>query len=243
MRRKLTTKEFIYKAKLIHKNKYDYSKVNYINTKTKIIINCHTHGEFQITPNNHLQGKGCPICGAIIRSEKQKQRLTTKKFVTMAKKIHAKYDYSKVKYIDSKSLITVVCDKGHEFTITPSALLSGRGCTKCSSKGYEEIREYFKENKIILNERKTITNQDFKFHFYVQSLNLAIEYNGNQHFNDIYFENKPELEQSLREIDKLKTMYCKNNKIPLLKLSSEDIGNIGGIINRIVQRLYTYTKK
>lgn len=44
--RKLTTKEFIEKAKLIHGTRYDYSKVNYINNKTPVNIICKEHGEF-----------------------------------------------------------------------------------------------------------------------------------------------------------------------------------------------------
>jgi len=56
-------KKFIKKAQEVHDiNKYDYSKVNYINTKTKIIILCYKHGEFSQKPSMHLMGRGCPIC-------------------------------------------------------------------------------------------------------------------------------------------------------------------------------------
>ena len=57
-----TTEEFITKAKSIHRGKYDYSKVEYINNHTNITIICPNHGEFTITPNNHLRGRGCPVC-------------------------------------------------------------------------------------------------------------------------------------------------------------------------------------
>lgn len=59
---KLTTKEFIEKAKKIHGDKYDYSKVDYINYNTKVCIICPEHGEFWQIPNNHLFGAGCPTC-------------------------------------------------------------------------------------------------------------------------------------------------------------------------------------
>ena len=58
----LNTNEFIEKAELVHSN-YDYSKVEYVNNKTKVIIICQKHGEFLISPDNFLQGKGCPKCG------------------------------------------------------------------------------------------------------------------------------------------------------------------------------------
>lgn len=61
--KKLTTAEFISKAKLIHGDKYDYSKVEYCDARTKVRIICPKHGEFLITPNAHLNLKqGCREC-------------------------------------------------------------------------------------------------------------------------------------------------------------------------------------
>ena len=54
--------EFIEKANEIHNNKYDYSKFVYINAKTKGIIICPKHGEFEQSPDIHLQGFGCHKC-------------------------------------------------------------------------------------------------------------------------------------------------------------------------------------
>ena len=62
---KYNTDDFINKAKEIHKDKYDYSKVDYIDSKTKVKITCEEHGEFEQQPYNHLRGKGCPKCGTI----------------------------------------------------------------------------------------------------------------------------------------------------------------------------------
>jgi hypothetical protein len=58
-----TTNEFIEKSKTIHGNKYDYSKVEYINSKKKVIITCPIHGDFLIEPNAFLMGRGCNKCG------------------------------------------------------------------------------------------------------------------------------------------------------------------------------------
>lgn len=66
----MTTEEFIQKAKAIHGDKYDYSKVEYVNNRTNVTIICPMHGEFQQTPANHLKGQGCPACG------RKKQQLT-----------------------------------------------------------------------------------------------------------------------------------------------------------------------
>ena len=60
---KSNTEEFIRKSKLIHGNKYDYSKVDYVNNRVKVIITCPEHGDFIQKPLDHLHGSGCPECG------------------------------------------------------------------------------------------------------------------------------------------------------------------------------------
>jgi hypothetical protein len=61
--RKLTVDEFIVNAKLVHGDRYDYSKVEYINWKTSVIVVCPEHGEFSVRPNTHVSGGvGCLLC-------------------------------------------------------------------------------------------------------------------------------------------------------------------------------------
>lgn len=87
--KKLTKEIFIEKAQQAHgDNKYDYSKVNYINNKTKVCIICPEHGEFWQTPSNHLQGKGCPECGKI--KQGFKRRLDFNNFLKSANLLHNK---------------------------------------------------------------------------------------------------------------------------------------------------------
>ncbi len=51
------------KSKIVHNDKYDYSKVNYVNSQFKVIIRCPIHGDFDQKPSRHVSGQGCPICG------------------------------------------------------------------------------------------------------------------------------------------------------------------------------------
>jgi hypothetical protein len=62
MARKITTEEFIKRARQAHGDKYDYSKVNYVKSTTKVCIICPKHGEFWQRPNDHLRGRGCMNC-------------------------------------------------------------------------------------------------------------------------------------------------------------------------------------
>ena len=80
MSKKLTTGDFIIKSRKIHGNKYDYSKVNYVDIKTKVIITCLIHGDFQQTPGSHINQKsGCKKCGR--QSQTQKRKLGLEKFI------------------------------------------------------------------------------------------------------------------------------------------------------------------
>lgn len=58
----ITTEEWIERAKRVHGDKYDYSKVEYVNNTTPITIVCPIHGEFKQKPDTHTQGAGCPVC-------------------------------------------------------------------------------------------------------------------------------------------------------------------------------------
>ena len=127
----MNTEEFINKANKVHNGKYDYSKVEYVNAKTKICIICPEHGEFWQTPNNHLSGKGCALC-----ANENKLHLYNKsndKFISEAQMIHYdKYDYSKVEYVNAYTKVCIICPIHGEFWQTPHNHLQGQGCPKCS---------------------------------------------------------------------------------------------------------------
>ena len=124
-----TTETFIAKANKKHNFKYDYHKVKYVNAKTKVIVICKICGyEFSVTPDCHLRGCGCPHCA-------KNGRDTTETFIAKANKIHNfKYDYHKVKYINSRTKVIVICKIcGYEFSVLPKQHLSGSGCPNCAN--------------------------------------------------------------------------------------------------------------
>lgn len=121
---KYTKELFINRANEIHNNKYDYSLVEYINSKTNVIILCKTHGVFEQSPNRHLSGNGCIQCGYV--------RDTTESYINKAKKIHNdKYDYSLVEYINCRERVKIICPIHGIFYQIANYHLSGCGCKKC----------------------------------------------------------------------------------------------------------------
>ena len=140
--KKLTKKEFIERAKKIHGNKYDYSKVKYIDYETPVRIICPIHGEFQQSPNSHLHSYGCPKCGR--KSINADRKLTTEEFIKKAKEVHGdKYDYSKVEYKNNKTPVTIICPIHGEFRQRPANHLNGNGCKKCAVEESRLSKEIF----------------------------------------------------------------------------------------------------
>lgn len=128
MPKKITTSDFIETVKKINGDKYDYSKVNYIDSKHKVCIICPKHGEFWQFPHNHKAGDQCPECS------KEQQSIGKEEFIKRAnKKYNNKYDYSKVIWKNTKTKVTIICPIHGEFEQTPERhLISVTGCSKCS---------------------------------------------------------------------------------------------------------------
>lgn len=125
--------KFIEKSNKIHNNKYDYSKIEYINNNKKVEIICNIHGCFNQTPGSHLNGNGCPKCGT--ESSAKNQRDTTEIFIEKSKKVHGdKYDYSYVNYIDRHTKVKIICKEHGFFEQLPNNHISGQICGKCAGK-------------------------------------------------------------------------------------------------------------
>lgn len=130
MSKKKTIEEFLVEAKGIHGEKYDYSKVDYVNNLTKVCIICPEHGEFWQTPKAHICGNGCPKCARKLVGEKSRKSVDD--FIRDAKNVHGdKYDYSRVNYVDCETEVCIICPEHGEFWQTPIRHLNSNGCPKC----------------------------------------------------------------------------------------------------------------
>jgi len=149
MGKKLTTNDWIAKATLLHGNKYDYSKVNYINARTKVVITCPVHGDFEQLSNGHLQGYGCKKC-ALLNNKKSLQE-----FVNQANKKHDyRYDYTKTKYTNSTTKVVITCNKHGDFKQTPHHHLEGVGCPACAIENRKSTTEEFIQRSISIHGSK-----------------------------------------------------------------------------------------
>ena len=138
MSKRLTKEEFISKAIKVHGNQYDYSKVDYISSHTKVCIICPIHGEFLQTPNDHLNKRGCRQCGIIKTHNEQRKNIES--FILEANRVHNyKYDYSLVDYKSAKDKIKIICPTHGVFLQSPDSHLREHGCPRCKSDDRKKL--------------------------------------------------------------------------------------------------------
>ena len=152
-----TTKQFILEAKKKHDDKYDYSKVEYINISTKVCIICPEHGEFWQTPSKHLNGHGCPKCC------KTGIRYTTEEFKNKVDEIHNGEIYvaNDAHYINSHTDIKMICPKHGEFWTKPNYILTNHGCPKCGIEKVKEKMSFTIED--FIKKAKNIHNDEYDY--------------------------------------------------------------------------------
>ena len=144
--KKLTTEQFIEKAKSVHNNKYNYSKSIYTGRHNKLIITCPIHGDFVQEAGSHLLGNGCPKCGR--EGTIEHQRKSFNQFIKDCRKIHGdKYDYSKVDYRGAKTKVCIIYPIHGEFWQTPDDHINGKhDCPKCVHKNDKYTLQEFINN-------------------------------------------------------------------------------------------------
>lgn len=152
MPKKLTKEEFINRSREIHGDRYDYSKVDYVNNSTRVCIICPEHGEFWQTPYGHMKGQGCFKCGN--HKKGQFRKLNTETFIKKARAIHGnKYDYSKVEYVNNSTKICIICPDHGEFWQKPNAHLNGNGCPICNGGTKSNLETFIRKANIKHNNK------------------------------------------------------------------------------------------
>ena len=133
MPKRLTKEEFIERAMLVHGDKYDYSKVNYVDAHTKVCITCQEHGDFWQMPYSHLNGKGCAICGRekTVNCNRLSQDVVIEKMIATHGNF---YNYSKFVYVDMHTKGVITCPIHGDFLQSAHEHISGQGCPICSGK-------------------------------------------------------------------------------------------------------------
>ena len=166
---KLTTEEFIAKAKAVHGDRYDYSKVEYVNNQTKVCIICKEHGEFWQAPYTHLNGHGCPKCA--YKGDRQRHIYSQEEIIDKIRSLFGeRYSFEKVIYKAMKVPIILVCHEKDEngvehgeFSMRPVNIFSShQECPKCSKEN--RIRLQRKPLEKFIEEANKVHESLYEYH-------------------------------------------------------------------------------
>lgn len=146
---------FIEFSKEIHGDFYDYSGVDYINSRTPVKIICPLHGDFMKMPTLHTnRSSGCYECHieSLIKPQEVKvnhfDKFDTAYFISRASEVHENfYLYDGVNYKNNSTNVLITCPVHGDFKQKPSVHLNGSGCTECRKdilrKKYQKTNEEF----------------------------------------------------------------------------------------------------
>ena len=209
---------------------------NYITNHTKIKCKCKIDGYIWYPyPSSLLRGHGCPRCANILLSKNKTK--THKSFLLELSKINSEINIL-TQYSGADKNIKCKCLKcGCVWEATPHNLLKGKGCPKCKqSKGENKIETILNKYNINYKPQYKFKNcklhRELPFDFYIPDLNITIEYDGRQHYEIIdYFGGLDGfIDTKIR--DTIKTIYCKENNIKLIRIPYWDFDKIEKILEK-----------
>jgi very-short-patch-repair endonuclease len=220
--------DFLRKCYDRHGDKYDYSLVEYTGSQNKVKI-IFEGKVYEQKAGAHIHSSGLV--------ERVILKKTTKQFIKEANEIHNfRYDYSKVEYVNNQTKVTIGCLIHGDFEQVSTSHLSGTGCPHCSeSKGEKKISKF-----LDLNEIKYVRQKKFDgcvgiryklpFDFYLPKYRTAIEFDGIQHYEPIPYFGGLEAYDRLKKNDKIKSDYCEENYIDLIRIRYDQIDRVFDIL-------------
>lgn len=219
-----TTEDIIAEFIEVHGDKYDYSKVDYVGSKTDVTIVCREHGDFPQSPNSHLRGRGCPYCAGNVR-------LTTEEFIEKSKVVHGElYDYSKTIYgQNNRESVIIICKEHGEFPQAPFDHLEGSGCPSCFNYGTteQELREYIESFGFVTTKDRTVL-EGKEIDVFVPELNLGFEFNG------LFWHSEKRAKQPETR-HKYKTDLARSKGVKLIHIYDDDWEHKKDIVKTIIR--------
>ena len=215
--------------KEVHGDKYDYSEVDFSNCKGKVKIICPHHGPFYQKLSDHRSGNGCPECRG--KRISQSLRRSREEWINKAKEIHGDdYNYDEVEFEGNASKVKIYCNHCKKYFYQNAGNhLRGQGCPTChSSKGESSICRFLEKNQIRYVRQKTFIGckdkRPLRFDFYLPEHNVAIEYQGIQHYKPLQNYGGLDSFKERQTRDEIKRQYCYENDIALLEITyNQDI--------------------
>lgn len=230
-------KTFIGKAQKVHGDKYNYDLIYYTNNDTPVEFICPEHGSFWSSPNDHLKGYGCGWCSG-------KQKHTTETWINKVKDLYnKKYTFEHVNYVNNKTKVLVTCPEHGDFDVWPNNFAKEQsGCPMCKNTSqnllYQKLLNDF-PNETIQEEASPQWLGLQRFDIYFPKYNIAVEYDGEQHFIPInHFGGKLAFEK-IQKMDERKNEKYQENGCKLFRVkfnySEQDYKDLVNNIKSIIE--------
>lgn len=221
---------------------YILLSTSYKTTGDKLLIKCPNGHEFEQSLDNFRKGARCKYCNGGVKLD-----------YDIVKKNIEDEGYILVDdvYINANTKLHLLCSNGHDYYVTYNNFINQNNrCTECKnshSKGEQAVINFLKENNIeYLNEysfkdcRGSLSNRPYPFDFYIPSMNVCIEFDGEQHYKPIRFggiseEKANEMFNKTKERDNYKTNYCKEHGIKLIRIPYFEYNNINEILSQLIK--------
>ena len=237
MGKKKSNEQFIKELKQINPKIMPLEEYKNLNTNIQCMcLNDDCGLIWYASPRRLLYRKhGCPKCGKRHKrtTDEYQQELKDKNI-----QVQCLGEYKNVHI----PILHKCLNCGNEWDVQPHHLLRGDNCPKCiSSKGEKYIRDFLLLNNTVFNEQYKFNDckntRPLPFDFYLSDYNMCIEYDGQQHYKVVCFggisEEEAQQNLEIRKInDKIKTQYCKENNIKLLRIPYWEFNNIENILKK-----------
>ena len=247
-------------ARRVHGDKYEYVGDTPVKQSDYIHYICPKHGLQEQKDSIHVAlGCGCPQCANYPNKKSPLERCQEWIAKCEEKYEPGRYDYSRAHedYVNNDSLVWIRCCIHNKwFQTTPDNNLRtvNGSCPICSAdftetQGEAEIRRWllkhdiinFKQDEVTLpNENPRCKRQYLRPDFWLPDYNLFIEYNGEQHYEDVdyffdedfTFEDQQIRDQTLRD-------YCQRHGHSLLEIPYWDFKRIDEILTNELLNINT----
>lgn len=227
-----TTEEFKNEIYQLVGNEYTVES-EYVKNSIKVTMKHHLCGHtYTVCPSDFLQGYRCPHCYGNIRKTQEEFKDIVKNSIGEDYQVIGQY-----KNMAEKILIKhLVCD--NKYMVRPRDVVFHKsGCPKCNlSKGELAVEKYLLSHQVRYETQKRFDDcknvYTLPFDFYIEDLNTAIEYDGHLHYMSVDFFGGNDALENRQKLDDIKTNYCKENNIKLIRIPYWDFDNIEEILNK-----------
>ena len=237
---RMTQEQFDKKRYEVHGDKYKCLDP-YATSYKHLRFECPDHGVFSQAPAMHLSRNGCPKCG---REEgDHRRKLSEEEWQLNRSQIHGdKYECLDL-YVNNHTKLRFVCPEHGIFKMTPNAHIDqSQGCPYCKeSKGEKKIDLFLKRSGLGYHREFRFMDCKHKlplpFDFHIPSLNLVVEYDGEQHFRAVNRFGGTAGLKKIQTNDQIKNDYCKTNNIKLVRIPYTHFGEIETILDFVLENL------